>query len=64
MMVNRISFWLNAKGPSVVVDEACCSSMLALEQAVEAIDRGDCEAAVVGAANLSIHPHSTMHFSR
>ncbi|KAI5632206.1 acyl transferase domain-containing protein [Phthorimaea operculella] len=64
MFSNRISYWLNAKGPSVSVDLACCSSMAALEQAYLAISRGECEAAVVGGAHLSLHPQSTVHCGR
>lgn len=64
MFANRISYWLNAKGPSVAVDKACCSSTAALEQAYLAISRGDCEAAIVGGANLSLHPQSMVHYGR
>ncbi|CAD0204513.1 unnamed protein product [Chrysodeixis includens] len=56
MFANRVSYWLNAKGPSMAVDEACCSSTAALEQAFLAISRGECEAAVVGGSNLVLHP--------
>ncbi|VVC96265.1 unnamed protein product [Leptidea sinapis] len=52
MFANRISYWLNVKGPSMSVDQACCSSSVALQLAYEAIRRGDCEAAVIGGASL------------
>ncbi|KAL0867562.1 hypothetical protein ABMA27_008331 [Loxostege sticticalis] len=64
MFANRISYWLNAKGPSVAIDEACCSSMVALEQAYMALSRGECEAAIVGGANLTLHPQSSVHYAR
>ncbi|XP_049878856.1 fatty acid synthase-like [Pectinophora gossypiella] len=64
MFANRISYWLNAKGPSMSIDDACCSSMAALEQAYLAISRGECEAAVVGGANLCLHPQSSVHCGR
>ncbi|XP_022124139.2 fatty acid synthase [Pieris rapae] len=64
MFANRISYWLNSKGPSMVVDQACCSSSVALELAYQAIKRGDCEAALVGGSALCLHPHSFIHYGR
>ncbi|XP_052739228.1 fatty acid synthase [Bicyclus anynana] len=64
MFANRISYWLNAKGPSMNIDEGCCSSTQALEQAYLAIKRGECEAAVVGGSNLCLHPQSSIHYGR
>ncbi|KOB69781.1 Uncharacterized protein OBRU01_16351, partial [Operophtera brumata] len=61
MFANRISYWLNAKGPSHSIDAACCSSTVALEQAYQAITRGECEAAIVGGTNLCLHPQSSVH---
>ncbi|KAG6438992.1 hypothetical protein O3G_MSEX000390 [Manduca sexta] len=64
MFANRISYWLNAKGPSVAIDEACCSSLAALEQGYLAIKRGECESAIVGGCNICLHPQSSLHYSR
>ncbi|XP_063367625.1 fatty acid synthase-like [Cydia amplana] len=64
MFANRISYWLNAKGPSLAIDGGCCSSAVALEQAYQALTRGDCEAAVVGGCNICLHPQTSIHFSR
>ncbi|KAI8442370.1 hypothetical protein MSG28_005892 [Choristoneura fumiferana] len=64
MFANRISYWLNAKGPSQAIDAACCSSTVALEQAYLAMSRGDCEAAIVGGANICLHPQSSLHTGR
>ncbi|XP_045770793.1 fatty acid synthase-like isoform X2 [Maniola jurtina] len=64
MFANRISYWLNAKGPSMSIDEACCSSTGALEQAYRAISRGECEAAIVGGSSLCLHPQSSIHYGR
>ncbi|XP_063368614.1 fatty acid synthase-like [Cydia amplana] len=64
MFANRVSYWLNAKGPSQSIDAACCSSTVALEQAYLAMTRGDCEAAIVGGSNLCLHPQSSMHYGR
>ncbi|KAJ0172970.1 hypothetical protein K1T71_011146 [Dendrolimus kikuchii] len=64
MFANRISYWLNVKGPSMAIDQACCSSLAALELAYLAIQKGECEAAIVGGASLSLHPQSSVHMSR
>ncbi|CAB3262541.1 unnamed protein product [Arctia plantaginis] len=64
MFANRISYWLNAKGPSMSIDEACCSSTAALEQAYLAISRGECEAAIVAGTFLCLHPQSSVHYGR
>ncbi|CAG5047036.1 unnamed protein product [Parnassius apollo] len=64
MFANRISYWLDVKGPSLSLDQSGCSSMVALEEAVNAIKRGEIEAALVGGSNLSLHPQSLVHFGR
>ncbi|WP_338805161.1 SDR family NAD(P)-dependent oxidoreductase [Xenorhabdus griffiniae] len=48
LIPNRISFYLDLKGPSVPIDTACSSSLVALSYAVQSIQTGDCEAAFVG----------------
>ncbi|KAJ0172967.1 hypothetical protein K1T71_011143 [Dendrolimus kikuchii] len=64
MFANRISYWLNAKGPSMAIDQSCCSSLAALQQAYLAIKKGECEAAIVGGCHLSLHPQSSVHLAR
>ncbi|XP_052739213.1 fatty acid synthase [Bicyclus anynana] len=64
MFANRISYWLNAKGPSMSFDEGSCSSTEALNQAYQAIKSGECEAAIVGGCNLCLHPQTTALYGR
>ncbi|KAI5651690.1 acyl transferase domain-containing protein [Phthorimaea operculella] len=64
MFANRISYWLNVTGPSLSIDDSCASSMVALEQAFQAIKRGECESAIVAGASITLHPHSMVHFGR
>ncbi|CAH0402646.1 unnamed protein product [Chilo suppressalis] len=61
MTANRISYWLNLKGPSIHLDGGGCGGLLALEKAREAIIRGYCEAAIVGVGKLILHPHTPIN---
>lgn len=62
MLANRISFAMNLTGPSHVIDTACSSSIYAIDNAYTAIRNGDCEAAIVCAAHLTLHPMITLQF--
>lgn len=64
MFANRISYWLDIKGPSLAIDEDDCSATVALEQAYLALKRGECEAAIVGSCHLILHPHPLIHHGR
>jgi acyl transferase domain-containing protein/SAM-dependent methyltransferase len=48
---NRISHFLDLRGPSVCLDALCASSLVALHQACQSLRLGECDMAVVGAAN-------------
>ncbi|HYK05693.1 MAG TPA: SDR family NAD(P)-dependent oxidoreductase [Thermoanaerobaculia bacterium] len=54
-IANRVSYVLNLSGPSLTVDTACSSSLTALYLACEAIQAGQCSAALVGGVNLDLH---------
>ena len=54
---NRISHAFGFDGPSLAVDTSCSSSLSALHLATESLRRGECDAAVVAAANLILHPY-------
>lgn len=64
MLANRLSYFYDFKGPSVAVDTACSSSLVALHDAVAALQRGDCEQALVGAVNLMCSPTNTIAYHR
>ncbi|MBU6399908.1 MAG: SDR family NAD(P)-dependent oxidoreductase, partial [Verrucomicrobia bacterium] len=56
MLSNRISYLLNLRGPSESVDTACSSALVALNRAVQSLQRGECCSAIVGAVSLMLSP--------
>ncbi|MFH6942770.1 SDR family NAD(P)-dependent oxidoreductase [Flavobacterium sp. FlaQc-50] len=55
-IANRVSYFLDLHGPSMAVATMCSSSLIAIQMACENIHLGNCEAAIAGGVNLSIHP--------
>ncbi|WP_329110178.1 SDR family NAD(P)-dependent oxidoreductase [Micromonospora sp. NBC_01699] len=63
-IANRVSYFLDLRGPSVALDTMCSSSLTALHLAVDAIRRGECEAALAGGVNLAVHPNKYLLLSQ
>jgi amino acid adenylation domain-containing protein len=61
---NRISYLLDLKGPSISIDTACSSALVAMSQACHSIWDGQCSAALTGGVNAIITPHATIGFSK
>lgn len=61
---NRVSYFLNVRGPSVAVETACSSSLIAVHQAVRAIENGECETALAGGVNILLTPKRFISFSK
>lgn len=49
-------------GPSFAVDTACSSSMVAMHQAITAMQTGQCDAAIVAGVNLLLKPGNALNF--
>ncbi|XP_031331303.1 fatty acid synthase-like [Photinus pyralis] len=64
MTAQRISHYLNLRGPSHTVDSACSSSLYALEDAYRAIRTGRCDSALVGGVSLCLNPVTSLQFAR
>ncbi|WP_158719291.1 SDR family NAD(P)-dependent oxidoreductase [Streptomyces sp. NBRC 110035] len=63
-IANRVSYAFDLHGPSMTVDTMCSASLVALHLAARAIRAGECEAAVVAATNLSLHPNKFRQIDR
>ena len=61
---NRISYWLDLRGPSMAIDAACASSLVAANLAVQALRSGEIDLAIVGGVNLVLSPEVNISFSR
>ncbi|TCC09271.1 LLM class flavin-dependent oxidoreductase [Kosakonia quasisacchari] len=61
----QIAYLLNLHGPAINIQTACSSSLVAIHQACNALERGDCDIAVIAAASIKFldsarykyHPH-------
>ena len=59
ILANRISWFFNFQGPSVHLDSACSSSMMALDIACQGLRNGDANMALVAGSNTawSLEPY-------
>ena len=56
IIAGRISYLLDLNGPSMVVDTACSSALVAVHLACQGIRSGDCELAIAGGIKTSLLP--------
>lgn len=56
-LATRVSHQFNLRGPSVTVQTACSSSMVAVHQACQSLLSGECDMALAGAVSLRIPHH-------
>ncbi|CAI6243331.1 unnamed protein product [Periconia digitata] len=52
ILANRLSWWYDFRGPSVHVDTACSSGLVALHLACQALRNGEANMALVGGSNV------------
>jgi len=61
---NRLSYVLDLCGPSMAIDTACSSSMVAFHQACCSILAGESVQALTGGISLHLHPYGFLSFSK
>ncbi len=64
MAANRLSYFFDLHGPSVVFDSACSSSLVALHQACFNLQNKSCQLALVAAANINLQPSMNVMLSK
>ncbi|WP_437836523.1 SDR family NAD(P)-dependent oxidoreductase [Sorangium sp. So ce1153] len=63
-IANRVSYFCDFHGPSLAVDTMCSSSLTAIHLAVRSLQAGDCEVAIAGGVNVSVHPNKYLALSQ
>ncbi len=61
---NRISYILNLKGPSMAIDTACSSGLVAVHLACQSIWNGESVLAIAGGVNALLKPEISIGFSK
>ncbi|KAI1178391.1 reducing type I polyketide synthase [Nemania sp. FL0916] len=56
LLSNRISHFLNVHGPSITLDTACSSTLIALDTACLYLGANQCDAMLVGGVNMYFSP--------
>jgi acyl transferase domain-containing protein/acyl-CoA synthetase (AMP-forming)/AMP-acid ligase II/aryl carrier-like protein len=63
VVANRVSYFLDLRGPSVSFDNACASSLVALQAACQSLANGEIQLAIVGGVNAVLAPHAGLFFA-
>ncbi|KGO37897.1 Acyl transferase/acyl hydrolase/lysophospholipase [Penicillium expansum] len=56
LLSNRISHYLNVHGPSMTIDTACSSTLIALDMACLYLSANQCDGILVGGVNMYLSP--------
>ena len=62
-IANRVSYFLNLHGPSMVVDTMCSSSLTAIHLACQDLKLGRTSLGIAGGVNVTIHPNKYLMLS-
>ncbi|MGB8192416.1 MAG: condensation domain-containing protein, partial [Chitinophagaceae bacterium] len=61
LIPNKISFQLNLTGPSEVINTYCTSVYVALHRAIQSIQLGECDQAIIGGVNVISEKEANGH---
>ena len=64
IIANRLSYYLDLRGPSLTIDTACSSSLVAVHLACQSLRTGQSELAIAGGVNLLLSPVVTRSFDQ
>ncbi len=61
---HRLSYLLDLRGPSMAIDTACSSALVAVHLACQSLQRGESQLCLVGGVNLMLSPEGTISYSQ
>lgn len=63
-IANRVSYFFNFNGPSISLDTMCSSSLTTIHLACQSIKNKECELAIAGGVNVTIHPNKYLRLAQ
>ncbi|MEM8998617.1 MAG: polyketide synthase, partial [Acidobacteriota bacterium] len=64
IIANRLSYFLDLRGPSLTVDTACSGSLVAIHLACQSLRAGEASLALAGGVSVNLKPESDLFFSK
>lgn len=64
LAAGRISYVLGLTGPSMALDAACASSLVAVHTACQSLRQRDCDLALAGGVNRILEPETSLNFAK
>jgi len=64
MLAGRLSYYLGLTGPSIAVDTACSSALVAVHSACRSLRERECNLALAGGVNVLLAPETFIAFSQ
>lgn len=63
IIANRLSYWLDLRGPSMAIDTACSSALQAIHLACQSLRWRETDLALAGGVNVILSPRWTIAYS-
>ena len=64
VLANRLSYFYDFNGPSLLIDTACSASMVALHTAIRSLRARECGQALVGGVNFICNPRISLAYRK